>query len=70
MNHIACPAEPEVDRLSSLVHRSIEVGPVAASLDIGLIDSPRAASGPAKAFVFAVASAHEFVTALDLNIAR
>ena len=47
--YIACPAEPEVDRLSSLVHRSIEVGPVAAYLDIGLIDSPRAASGPTKA---------------------
>jgi hypothetical protein len=29
--------------VSSLVHRSIEVGPVAAHLDIGLIDSPRAA---------------------------
>jgi serine/threonine protein kinase len=30
--YTACPAEPEVDRLSSPVHRSIEVGPVAASL--------------------------------------
>src|SRR5271163_4920092 len=47
--YIACPAEPKVDRLSSLVHRSIEVGPVAAYLDIGLIDSPRAASAPTKA---------------------
>ena len=47
--YIACPAEPEVDRLSSLVHRPIELGPVAAYLDIGLIDSPRAASGPTKA---------------------
>jgi hypothetical protein len=47
--YVACPAEPEVDRLSSLVHRSIEVGPVAAYLDIGLIDSPRAASGPTEA---------------------
>src|ERR1700731_3480946 len=47
--YIACPAEPEVDRLSSLVHRSIQVGPVAAYLDIGLIDPPRAASGPTKA---------------------
>src|ERR1700712_3282669 len=47
--YIACAAESEVDRLSSLVHRSIEVGPVAAYLDIGLIDSPRTASGPTKA---------------------
>jgi hypothetical protein len=36
---IACPAESEVDRLSSLVHRSISVAAVAAYLDIGLIDS-------------------------------
>ena len=47
--YIACPAESEVDRLSSLVHRSIEVGPMAAHLDIGLINSPRAASGPSEA---------------------
>src|ERR1700681_2856412 len=47
--YIACPAKPEVDRLSSLVHRSIEVGPVPAYLDIGLIDPPRAVSGPSKA---------------------
>src|ERR1700742_4084904 len=47
--YIACPAESEVDRLSSLVHLSIEIGPVAAYLDIGLIDSPRAASSPTKA---------------------
>src|ERR1700730_8899861 len=45
----ASPAEPEVERLSSLVPRSLEVGPVAPHLDIGLIDSPRAASGPTKA---------------------
>ena len=47
--YIAYPAESEVDRLSSLVRRSIWVSPVAAYLDIGLIDSPRAASGPTKA---------------------
>src|SRR5450631_2287854 len=47
--YIAGAAEPEVDRLSALVYRSIEVGPVAAHLDIGLIDSPGATSGPAKA---------------------
>src|SRR5271156_6399288 len=48
--YIACPAEPEVDRLSSLVHRSVEVGPVSAYLDIGLSDSTRAASGRPKRF--------------------
>ena len=46
--YIARPAEPEVDRLSTLVYRSIEVGPVAAHLDIGLIDPPGATSRPAK----------------------
>src|ERR1017187_9319301 len=45
---VACPAEPEVERLSTLVYRSIEVGPVAAHLDISLIGSPGATSGPAK----------------------
>ena len=46
--YIACPAEPEVDRLSTLIYRSIELGPLAAHLDISLIDSPGATSGPAK----------------------
>ena len=45
----SCAAEPEVDRLSTLVYRSIEVSPVPAHLDIGLIDLPGATSGPAKA---------------------
>src|SRR5664279_4427207 len=47
--YIACLAEPEVDRLSTLVHRSIEIGPLAAYPDVGLINSPGAASGPLKA---------------------
>src|SRR5665213_2321880 len=47
--YIACPAEPEVDRLSTLVHRSIEIGPLAVYLDIGLINPPGATSGPAEA---------------------
>ena len=47
--YVACAAEPEVDRLSTLVYRSIEVGPVAANLDVGLIDSPGATSEPTKA---------------------
>jgi len=46
--YIAGPAEPEVDRLPTFVYRSIEVGLFAAHLDIRLIDSPGAASGPAK----------------------
>lgn len=32
--YVACPAEPEVDRLSTLVYRSIEIGPLAAYLVI------------------------------------
>src|ERR1017187_9874898 len=47
--YIACPAEPEVDRLSTLIYRPIEVSPLAAHLDIGLIDSPGATSRPAEA---------------------
>ena len=33
-SYITCPAKPEVDRLSSLVHRSIEVGPAAFDLHV------------------------------------
>src|ERR1017187_2719426 len=47
--YIARPAEPEVDRPSTLVHGSIEVSPLAAHLDIGLIDSPGSTGGPAEA---------------------
>jgi hypothetical protein len=47
--HIACPAQPEVDGLPGFVHGSIEVDPLAAYLDIGLIDSPRATTGSSKA---------------------
>src|ERR1039458_37406 len=47
--HVSCLADPEVDRLSTLVYCSIEVGPLAAHFDIRLIDSPGATSGPAKA---------------------
>ena len=31
--HVACPAEPEVDCMSTLVYRSIEVRPLAAHLE-------------------------------------
>ena len=47
--YVAFAAKPEVDSLSTLVYRSIEVGLVAAHLDIGLIDSPRATTGSSKA---------------------
>jgi hypothetical protein len=47
--YIPSAAEPEIDGLTSLVHRSVEIHPLAAYLDVGLIDSPRATSGPAKA---------------------
>ena len=40
--YVAGPAEPEVDRLSGLVHRATQINPVAAYLDIGLVGSPRA----------------------------
>src|SRR5271154_4290330 len=46
--YVAFAAKPEVDSLSTLVYRSIEVGLVAAHLDIGLIDSPGATSRRAK----------------------
>jgi hypothetical protein len=39
----------EVDGLPGFVHGSIEVDPLAAYLDIGLIDSPRATTGSSKA---------------------
>src|ERR1700733_1737441 len=42
-------AEPEVNRMASLVHRSIQVSPLATNLDISLIDSPGATSWPAEA---------------------
>ena len=47
--YIPSAAEPEVNRLARLVHRPIQIGPLAADLDIGLIHSPGATSGPAKA---------------------
>jgi hypothetical protein len=47
--HIACPTHPEVDRLPGFIYGSIEVDPLAAYLDIGLIDSPRATTGSSKA---------------------
>ena len=47
--YIACTAKPEVDCISTLVYSSIEVRPLAAHLDIGLIDAPGATSGPVKA---------------------
>src|SRR5205823_13945268 len=37
--------EVEVDRLASLVHRPIEIPPLALNLDIGFIHSPAAANG-------------------------
>src|SRR5580693_10333478 len=43
-----CPAEPEVDRVPRLVDCPIEIGPFSTHLNIGLIDSPRLASGSAK----------------------
>ena len=49
--HIPSTAKPEIDSLSGFVHRSIEIGeigPLAAYLDISLIDSPGATSGPSK----------------------
>jgi hypothetical protein len=49
--HIACAAQPEVDGLPGFIHGSVGVDPLAAYLDIGLIDSPRATTGsshPAK----------------------
>jgi hypothetical protein len=47
--YISCPTEPEVDSLPSLVYCPIQIGPLSAHLEIGFIDSPRAASGAAKA---------------------
>ena len=47
--HIACPAQPEVDGLPGFIHGSVEVDPLAAYLDVGLIDSPRATTGSSKA---------------------
>jgi hypothetical protein len=47
--HIAYPAEPEVDRLSTPVYRSVEIGPAAAHLEIGFIDSLGTTSRSAKA---------------------
>ncbi len=41
---ISLGAEGEIHRLSLLVHRSIEVGPTAFDLHIGLIDAPRGVS--------------------------
>src|ERR1035438_4173680 len=46
--YVACPAEPEVDRLSTLVYRSIKVDPVPTPFDMSPIDSPGATSGPVK----------------------
>ena len=47
--YISRLAEPEVNSMPSLVHRSIQVGPLPAYLDIGLVHSPGAAPGLAKA---------------------
>jgi hypothetical protein len=44
--YISPAAELEVNRLPSLVDRAIEIDPLSAYFDIGLIDSPRAANGP------------------------
>src|ERR1700761_3875682 len=46
--HIAPAAEPEVNSLPCLVHRSVKVGPLSTYLDIGLIDTPRATGRPAE----------------------
>src|SRR5665213_2912796 len=43
-----CLLEEGLGREHTLIYRSIEVGPLAAHLNIGLIDSPGATSGPAK----------------------
>jgi hypothetical protein len=47
--YISCPTEPEVDSLPSLVYCPIQIGPLSAHLEMGFIDSPRAASAAAKA---------------------
>jgi hypothetical protein len=47
--YISCPTEPEVDSLPNLVYCPIQIGPRSAYLEIGFIDSPRAASAAAKA---------------------
>jgi hypothetical protein len=47
--YISCPTDPEVESLPSLVHCPIQTGPLSAHLEMGFIDSPRAASAPAKA---------------------
>src|SRR5882757_1213902 len=46
--HIAFAAEPEVNSLPCLVHRSVKVGPLSTYLDIGLTDTPREAGRPAE----------------------
>ena len=46
--HIPSSAESEVNGLPSLVHGPVEIGPLTAYLDVGLIDSPRTTSGSAK----------------------
>jgi hypothetical protein len=47
--YISCPTEPGVDSLPSLIYCPIQIGPLSAYLEIGFIDSPRAASAAAKA---------------------
>ena|ERR1700678_2033647 len=47
--YISCPTGPEVDSLPSLVYCPIQIGPLSAYLEIGFIDSLRAASAAAKA---------------------
>ena len=47
-DYIAGSAQPTVDGLPGFVHCSIKVDPLAAHLDIGLVDSPRAPAGSSK----------------------
>jgi hypothetical protein len=47
--YISSPTEPEVDSLPSLIYCPIQIAPLSAYLEIGFIDSPRAASAAAKA---------------------
>ena len=48
-SYVSCPAEPEVDSVPRLVDCPIEIwGPFSTHLDIGLIDTPRAAGRPAE----------------------
>ena len=47
--HVSSAAEPKVHRLPGFVHRPVQIGPLAAYFDIGLVNTPRPANGFAKA---------------------